>query len=290
MHIRSQDFLVPPGEKVKLKKWPTLVKPVYKTAQQYEKLLRQHVRELSEKQELLYAFDRYAVLLIFQAMDAAGKDGAIKHVMSGVNPQGCQVFSFKHPTPTELDHDFLWRATQSLPERGRIGIFNRSYYEEVLIVRVHPEILASERLPDTEVAAKKIWQQRYRSIVEFENHLHRNGTRIVKFFLHLSKEEQRKRFLARIDNADKNWKFNLADMQERNFWPQYMQAYEECLSATSTTNAPWYVVPADDKENARVLISRIILDTVETLKMRYPAPEPQVRQELQAIRQQLLNE
>jgi PPK2 family polyphosphate:nucleotide phosphotransferase len=290
MHIRSQDFLVPPGEKVKLKKWPTLVKPVYKTAQQYEKLLRQHVRELSEKQELLYAFDRYAVLLIFQAMDAAGKDGAIKHVMSGVNPQGCQVFSFKHPTPTELDHDFLWRATQSLPERGRIGIFNRSYYEEVLIVRVHPEILASERLPDTEVAAKKIWQQRYRSIVEFENHLHRNGTRIVKFFLHLSKEEQRKRFLARIDNADKNWKFNLADMQERNFWPQYMQAYEECLSATSTTNAPWYVVPADDKENARVLISRVILDTVETLKMRYPAPEPQVRQELQAIRQQLLNE
>ncbi len=290
MQIRSKEFLVPPGAKVKLRKWPTLVKPVYKSGQQYEKLLRQHVSELSEKQELLYAHDRYAVLLIFQAMDAAGKDGAIKHVMSGVNPQGCQVTSFKHPSATDLDHDFLWRAAQSLPERGRIGIFNRSYYEEVLIVRVHPEILASERLADTEAAGKKIWQQRYRSIVDMEDHLHRNGTRIVKFFLHLSREEQRRRFLARIDNPDKRWKFNLADMQERNFWPQYMQAYEECLSATSTADAPWYVVPADDKENARLLISRIILDTVEALNMRFPQPDARTRQELAAIRQQLVDE
>jgi len=290
MQIRSKDFLVPQGEKVKLRKWPTLVEPVYKSRQQYDKLLRRHVRELSEKQQLLYAYDRYAVLLIFQAMDAAGKDGAIKHVMSGVNPQGCQVFSFKHPSPTELDHDFLWRTTQSLPERGRIGIFNRSYYEEVLIVRVHPEILASEQLPDNKAAGGKIWQQRYRSIVDMENHLHRNGTRIIKFFLHLSREEQRKRFLDRIDDPDKTWKFNLADMQERNFWPQYMQAYEACLSATSTKNAPWYVVPADDKENARLLISRIILDTFEALKMQFPQPDAQRKQELQAIRQQLAEE
>jgi PPK2 family polyphosphate:nucleotide phosphotransferase len=290
MRIRSKDFLVPQGETVKLKKWPTLVKPVCKSRQQYEKLLHEQVRELSEKQQLLYAYDRYAVLLIFQAMDAAGKDGAIKHVMSGVNPQGCQVSSFKHPSATELEHDFLWRTTQAMPERGRIGIFNRSYYEEVLIVRVHPEILAGERLPDSEAAGKRIWQQRYRSIVDMERHLHRNGTRIVKFFLHLSEEEQRKRFLARLDNPDKIWKFNLADMQERNFWPQYMQAYEACLSATSTNEAPWYVVPADDKENARLLISRIILDTFEDLKMRYPEPDAQLRQELQAIRRQLEQE
>ena len=290
MPIRSKDFLVREGEKVKLKKWPTLVQPVYKSAQHYEELLRAHVRELSEKQQLLYAHDRYSVLLIFQAMDAAGKDGAIKHVMSGVNPQGCQVFSFKHPSATELDHDFLWRTTQALPERGRIGIFNRSYYEEVLIVRVHPEIVAGQRLPDGEIAGKDLWKQRYRSIVDLEHHLHRNGTRIVKFFLHLSPEEQRRRFLARIDNPDKLWKFNLADMQERNFWPQYMQAYEACLGATSTKDAPWYVVPADDKENARLLISRIVLDTFADLKMRYPKPDAQLRQQLEAVRQQLMKE
>jgi PPK2 family polyphosphate:nucleotide phosphotransferase len=290
MPIRSKDFRVPEGQKVKLKQWPTRVEPVYKSSRQYETLLRQHVRELSEKQQLLYAHDRYAVLLILQAMDAAGKDGAIKHVMSGINPQGCQVFSFKHPSATDLDHDFLWRAVQVLPERGRIGIFNRSYYEEVLIVRVHPEILASEQLPDSMAAGKDVWQQRYRSIVDMEDHLHRNGTRIVKFFLHLSQEEQRRRFLARIDNPDKTWKFNLADMQERNFWPQYMKAYEACLSATSTKNAPWYVVPADDKENARLLISRIILDTLEDLDMRYPKPDAKLQQELQVIRQQLMDE
>jgi PPK2 family polyphosphate:nucleotide phosphotransferase len=287
MKISSKNFRVREGQKVNLKRWPTLIELGYQSKQQYEALLQQHVRELSERQQLLYAYDRYAVLVIFQAMDAAGKDGAIKHVMSGVNPQGCQVFSFKHPSATELDHDFLWRATQCLPERGRIGIFNRSYYEEVLIVRVHPEILQSEQLPDCKGDGESVWQERYRSIVDFENHLARSGTRVVKFFLHLSQEEQRKRFLARIDDPERNWKFSAADMQERNFWKQYMQAYEACLSATSTKSAPWYVVPADDKENARLLISQIILDTLGGLKMRYPQPDVQRRQELQAIRAQL---
>lgn len=290
MKIKSKDFRVKEGDKVKLKQWPTLVKPVYKSKEQYQTLLEQQVRELSELQRLHYASNRYAVLLIFQAMDAAGKDGAIRHVMSGVNPQGCQVFSFKHPSAAELEHDFLWRTTQCLPERGRIGIFNRSYYEEVLIVRVHPEILRSQGLPDHLIDEKKIWRDRYRSIVDLENHLHRNGTRIIKFFLHLSEEEQRKRFLARIDEPEKNWKFSQADMVERKFWKQYMQAYEACLSATSTEHAPWYVVPADDKENARLIISRIVLDTFMALEMRYPETDATRREELLAIRRELMEE
>src|ERR1700733_278565 len=200
-------------------------------------------------------------------MDAAGKNGAIKHVMSGINPQGCEVFSFKHPSAEELEHDFLWRAVCRLPERGRIGIFNRSYYEEVLIVRVHPDILRAENLPDKLLDPKSLWTQRYRSITDFEEHLHRNGTRIVKIFLHLSKNEQRKRFLDRIDEPDKNWKFSLADIHERKYWKHYTKAYEECLHATSTHHAPWYVVPADDKENARLIVSRIVLDALEDLKM-----------------------
>jgi PPK2 family polyphosphate:nucleotide phosphotransferase len=290
MKIKINEFQVPEGEKVDLKKWPTLVKPVYESKEQYQQLLEAQVRELSELQQLLYAHDRYSVLLIFQAMDAAGKDGAIKHVMSGVNPQGCQVFSFKHPSATELEHDFLWRTSQCLPERGRIGIFNRSYYEEVLIVRVHPEILRGQGLPDGLVKEKTIWKERYRSIIDLENHLHRNGTRIIKFFLHLSEEEQRMRFLARIDEPDKNWKFSQADIEERKFWKQYMQAYEACLSATSTQIAPWYVVPADDKENARLIISRTILDTLRSLKMRYPETDDKRRQELLSIREQLMKQ
>jgi PPK2 family polyphosphate:nucleotide phosphotransferase len=290
MKIKSKDYLVPEGEKVNLKKWPTLVKPVYESKEQYQGLLETQVGELSELQQLLYASNRYSVLLIFQAMDAAGKDGAIKHVMSGVNPQGCQVFSFKHPSPTELEHDFLWRTSQCLPERGRIGIFNRSYYEEVLIVRVHPEILRGQGLPDALLDEEAIWQDRYRSIVDLENHLYRNGTRIIKFFLHLSEEEQRKRFIERIDEPEKNWKFSQADMVERGFWKQYMQAYEACLSATSTKIAPWYVVPADDKENARLIISRIILDTFKTLKMRYPETDAARKQQLRSIREQLLKQ
>ena len=290
MKIKSKNFRVQEGETVQLKKWPTRVKPVYQSKEQYQELLGEQVAELSELQQLQYASNRYSVLLIFQAMDAAGKDGAIKHVMSGVNPQGCQVFSFKHPSATELEHDFLWRTTQSLPERGRIGIFNRSYYEEVLIVRVHPEILRGQGLPDGLLKEKTIWKERYRSIVDLENHLYRNGTRIIKFFLHLSEEEQRKRFLDRIDEPEKNWKFSLADIEERKFWKHYMQAYEACLSATSTKIAPWYVVPADDKENARLIISRIILDTFKALKMRYPETDAKRRQELLSIRQQLMKE
>ncbi|MBD3812477.1 ADP-polyphosphate phosphotransferase [Thiobacillus sp.] len=290
MKIKSRDFQVQEGKKVNLKKWPTRVKPLYKSKEQYQKLLEDQVSELSALQQLHYASNRYAVLLIFQAMDAAGKDGAIKHVMSGINPQGCQVFSFKHPSATELEHDFLWRTTQSLPERGRIGIFNRSYYEEVLIVRVHPEILRSQGIPDGLLNEKTIWKERYRSIVDLENHLHRNGTRIIKFFLHLSKEEQRKRFIDRIDEPEKNWKFSQADIVERGFWDEYMQAYEACLSATSTQRAPWYVVPADDKENARLIIARIVVDAFKSLGMQYPQTDAQHRQELLSIRQQLVDE
>ena len=287
MKINVKDFQVPEGEKVNLKKSPTLVEPVYKSKKKYHKFLEEHVEELSSLQRLHYASNRYALLLIFQAMDAAGKDGAIRHVMSGVNPQGCQVFSFIHPSATELDHDFLWRTSQCLPERGRIGIFNRSYYEEVLIVRVHPEILRSQGLPDELLDKKTVWKERYRSIVDLENHLYRNGTRIIKFFLHLSEEEQRKRFLDRIDEPEKNWKFSLADIDERKFWNQYMRAYEACLSATSTKNAPWYVVPADDKKNTRLIISRIILDTFKALKMSYPETSSKRQQELLSIRKQL---
>ena len=289
MKISSKDFRVKEGDDVDLGKWPTIVEPVYKSKDQYQKLLEEHVAQLSSLQQLHYASNRYAVLLIFQAMDAAGKDGAIRHVMSGVNPQGCQVFSFKHPSPAELQHDFLWRTTRDLPERGRIGIFNRSYYEEVLIVRVHPEILRSEGIPDAPHGEKAIWRDRYHSIVNLEKHLHVNGTRIVKFYLHLSKEEQRKRFLARIDEPEKNWKFSLADIAERKFWKHYMKAYEECLSTTSTREAPWYVVPADDKENARLIVSQIILDTLEGLEMSYPKTTDERHQELLEIRRQLTN-
>ena len=289
MNINSNDFQVRTGETVKLKKWPTQIIPVYKSKEQYQEILSEHIRKLSAKQSLLYASGRYSLLLIFQGMDAAGKDGAIKHVLTGINPQGCEVFSFKQPCADELAHDFLWRTTVRLPERGHIGIFNRSYYEEVLIVRVHPEILHNEGLPDG-LIGETIWEERYRSIVDLENHLYRNGTRIIKFFLHLSKEEQRKRFLARIDEPEKNWKFGPADIEERKFWSDYRKAYEACLSATSTQEAPWYIVPADDKENARVIVSQIILDTFKALKMSYPETSAKRQQELLSIRHQLMDE
>jgi PPK2 family polyphosphate:nucleotide phosphotransferase len=287
MHIKSGDFRLREGARIDLEQWPTRVDPVYGSNEQYQELLSKHVKALSAQQELLYASDSYAVLLIFQAMDAAGKDGAIAHVMSGVNPQGCQVFSFKHPSATELKHDFLWRTTRDLPERGRIGIFNRSYYEEVLIARVHPQILRGEGLPPAMADEKTLWHERYRSIVNLEKHLDRNGTRIIKFFLHLSKEEQRKRFIARIDSTEKNWKFSLADIEERKFWKDYMRAYEKCLGATSTSYAPWYVVPADDKLNTRLIVSRIVLDTVEALELRYPKTSAARRRELLALRKKL---
>ena len=287
MKIQIGNFRVGEGKNIDLKKWPTEVKPFYKSEKQCKKLLRKRVDEMSDLQGLLYASNRYAILLIFQAMDAAGKDSAIKHVMSGVNPQGCQVFSFKHPSLEELEHDFLWRTTECLPERGRIGIFNRSYYEEVLIVRVHPELLHAQGLPDDALDEDTIWKQRYRSIRDLERHLHRNGTRIVKFFLHLSKEEQRRRFLARIDEPDKNWKFGRSDIEEREHWNDYMGAYEACLSTTSTRQSPWYVVPADDKENARLIISQIILDTLRELKMEYPKLSQDHQKELRSIRRLL---
>jgi PPK2 family polyphosphate:nucleotide phosphotransferase len=282
-NINTKEFRVSPGQEVDLKKWPTLTEPICKSKSDYKKLLEKHIDQLSDLQRLHYASNRWALLLIFQGLDAAGKDGAIRHVMSGVNPQGCEVSSFKQPSADELEHDFLWRTAQRLPERGHIGIFNRSYYEEVLVVKVHPEMLLKQGLTDE----KHIWDERYRSIVDLEAHLHRNGTRIVKFFLHLSKDEQRKRFLERIDEPEKNWKFSMADIHERKFWKHYIKAFEDCLSATSTHHAPWYVVPADDKDNARLIISQIILDTLEGMKMAYPKTTPKRKLELESIRKLL---
>jgi PPK2 family polyphosphate:nucleotide phosphotransferase len=287
MKINSEDFRVRAGKIVELKKWPTWIDPFYKSKENYRERLVEHIEELSVLQNLLYAHNRYALLLIFQAMDAAGKDGAIRHVMSGINPQGCEVFSFKQPSAEELEHDFLWRTTRRLPERGRIGIFNRSYYEEVLIVRVHPEILHAQGIPEELLNEKTVWEGRYRSIVDFEEHMHRNGVRIIKFYLHLSQEEQRKRFLERINKPKKNWKFNQGDIEERKLWKHYTKAYEACLSKTSAQRAPWFVVPADDKENARLIISQVILDTLKKLKMSYPEPTKARRKELLSFRKLL---
>ena len=287
MNIKLDDYRVSGGKKVRLEKRPTATAPLYQSEKQYKELLAAQAAELSAQQRLLYAANGYSLLLVFQGMDAAGKDGAIGHVLAGVNPQGCEVHSFQHPSAEELEHDFLWRTTCRLPARGRIGVFNRSYYEEVLIVRVHPEILRSEGIPGVTDSRESVWEARYRSIVELEKHLYRNGTRVIKFFLHMSKEEQRKRFLARIDDPNKNWKFSQSDIAERGFWDQYMPAYEQCLSATSTKTAPWYVVPADDKYNARLIVSRAVIDTLQALKLSYPKLTSARQSELQAIRRQL---
>jgi PPK2 family polyphosphate:nucleotide phosphotransferase len=288
LKINSKDFRVPSGKKVELDEWPTTVDHFFKSTEQYHELLAAHVEGLSSRQQLHYASGRCALLLIFQGMDSAGKDGAIRHVMSGVNPEGCEVYSFKQPSAEELKHDFLWRTTCRLPERGRIGIFNRSYYEEVLITRVHPAILDTQNLPNRSRNAKHFWRDRYRSIVELEAHLHRNGTQIVKFFLHLSKKEQAKRFLERIDEPDKNWKFSASDIHERKYWQHYMHAYGQCLAETSTHHAPWYSVPADDKDNARLIVSQILMDAFDDLKMAYPKSAPKRLRELQAIGKRLL--
>jgi len=285
--INSAHFRVGAEGRTKLSAYPTRIEPLAKSKKQYRHLLSRHIESLSSLQALHYASHRHALLIIFQGMDAAGKDGAIRHVMSGVNPQGCEVFSFKEPSAEELDHDFLWRTTCRLPERGRIGIFNRSYYEEVLVVRVHPELLRAQGMSADLIGKKSIWKNRYRSIRNLEEHLGQNGTRIVKIFLHLSKGEQRKRFRQRLDDPDKNWKFSLADIQERKYWKEYVLAYESCLSATSTHKAPWYIVPADDKDNARVIVSQIVLDALRGLKPAYPHPSTQRRRELKAIRQRL---
>jgi len=274
-------------KKIDLKELPTRIKPLAKGKQRHQELLAEHVQRLSELQRVLYASGRHSLLLIFQGMDASGKDGAIRHVMSGVNPQGCQVTSFKEPSAEELRHDFLWRTSKRLPERGQIGIFNRSYYEEVLIAKVHPEVLQAQQLPKECLEGKGFWQGRYRSINDMEAHLHRNGTRILKFFLHLSKEEQRRRFLERIDDAAKNWKLSPADIKERGFWKQYRKAYEHCLAATSTQHAPWFVVPADDKEDARLIISGLIIKALESIKMGYPIPDASQRKALKAMRKEL---
>lgn len=287
MRIDLKDYRVRAGERFVLKAWPTSVKPLWKSKKRYKKFLEEQVQELRELQRLHYASNRYSLLLIIQGMDAAGKDGVIRHVMSGVNPQGCQVFSFKQPSAEELDHDFLWRTTRRLPERGRIGIFNRSYYEEVLIVRVHPEILRGQGLPEELLDSQTLWRDRYRSIVDLENHLHRNGTRIIKVFLHLSQDEQRQRFFDRIDEPDKNWKFSLSDVSERKYWEEYMKAFEACIDQTSTQHAPWHVVPADDKKNARLIVSEILLDAFRGLRMAYPKTTEKRRQELKLIRKQL---
>jgi PPK2 family polyphosphate:nucleotide phosphotransferase len=289
-----ESVLVKPGKKLRLKDhdpaWAgdkdVPKKERKKTAKQF---LTEDVAALAQAQDLLYASDSYAILLIFQAMDAAGKDSTIKHVMSGVNPQGCQVYSFKHPSAEELDHNFLWRCSRVLPERGRIGIFNRSYYEEVLIVRVHPEILEAQHIPGAK-PSNKLWEARYEDINHFEHHLVRNGTVILKFFLHLSREEQRRRFLERIQDPNKHWKFSTSDLSERCHWDEYMQAYEDALNATSTDWAPWYVIPADHKWISRAMVAKIVTTTIEGLNLKYPEVSPEKRKQIAAAAKQLASE
>ena len=241
------------------------------------------VGALAELQDKLYAQDRWSLLLIFQAMDAAGKDGAIKHVMSGINPQGCQVFAFKAPSSEDLDHDYMWRCAKALPERGRIGIFNRSYYEETLVVRVHPELLAKQRVPER-LVTKKIWKERFEDIRNFESYLGRNGVLIRKFFLHVSKDEQKRRFLERLDNPDKNWKFSSTDAKERGYWDQYMEAYEDMIRETASPEAPWYVVPADNKWYTRVVVAAAVIDALHSLDLAYPEVDAEKKKDLDAAR------
>ncbi|MEB0267051.1 ADP-polyphosphate phosphotransferase [Cryobacterium sp. 10I5] len=287
MKIDTRDFRVEAGKDADLADRATDVAHVWGADATYKHVLHRHVKKLTALQRLHYASGHYSLLVIFQGMDAAGKDGAIRHVMSGVNPQGCQVFSFKQPSSEELEHDFLWRTTRRLPERGRIGIFNRSYYEEVLVARVHPEILHGEGIPAELINESSIWKERYRSIADLEAHLSRNGTKIVKIFLNLSKEEQASRFRERIDVPEKNWKLTLADIHERGYWDRYISAYEECLTATSSRESPWYVVPADSKKNARLIVSQIIVDALRGLKMAYPVVTAERAQELADIRAEL---
>jgi PPK2 family polyphosphate:nucleotide phosphotransferase len=284
-----EDFRVPEGKKFRLKDRDPGDTGKFHSKDEAQDRLRKGVERLRELQDRLYAQDRWAVLLIFQAMDAAGKDGTIEHVMSGINPQGCQVYSFKVPSSEELDHDFMWRTNRCLPERGRIGVFNRSYYEEVLVARVHPRILAAQKLPPP-LVTKRIWEQRFEDIRNAERYLARNGTVIRKFFLHISKDEQRKRFLARLDDPEKHWKFSLGDVQEREHWDSYMEAYEEMLEATSTDDAPWYVVPANRKWFTRMAVADIIVDTLEGMDLNYPRVTAEKLAELKAARKTLEKE
>jgi PPK2 family polyphosphate:nucleotide phosphotransferase len=279
--MNTDKFLVKEGSKFDLKKHPTGFTGDYTDKKQAVKDLQKNVERLRELQDVLYAADTYSLLIIFQAMDAAGKDGAIEHVMSGVNPQGCQVVSFKQPSAEERDHDYLWRCQKALPERGKIGIFNRSHYEEVLVVRVHPEILQGSQLPDAIKNDKEIWTKRFQHIRDWEQHLSENGTHILKFFLNVSREEQKQRFLSRINEPEKNWKFSMSDAKERGHWDEYMKAYTEALSATSTKLAPWYVIPADKKWFTRLAVSEIIVRKLESLGLRYPVVTDAHKAELQ---------
>lgn len=280
MKIDHNDFVAAENEKVDLLSRKTLTSPYYTSKKHYKKMLAQEIGEMSKLQKIHYAHNKYSLLIIFQAMDAAGKDSTIRRVMSGINPQGCSVHSFKQPSAEELDHDFLWRTNKRLPERGMIGIFNRSYYEEVLIVKVHPEILAKQTLPARINEDENIWEKRYRSINDMEKHLYNNGTRIIKFFLHISKEEQKKRFLRRIDKDHKNWKFSKNDVNERKYWDDYMKVYAQCLSNTSKKHSPWYIVPADDKKNMHLIVSQIIVDTFKKLEISYPEMSAEHKAEL----------
>jgi PPK2 family polyphosphate:nucleotide phosphotransferase len=279
----TKAFRVTDGKQFRLKDWDPGDTRGFKSREKAQEALTQGIARLREDQDKLYAQDRWALLLIFQAMDAAGKDSTIKHVMSGVNPQGCQVSSFKAPSAEELDHDFMWRTTRRLPERGQIGIFNRSYYEEVLVVRVHPEILAKQRLPE-KIVTKDIWKERYEDINAFERYLTRNGTVVRKFFLHVSKEEQKQRFLERLAEPEKNWKFSLQDVIEREHWDTYMQVYEDMIRSTSTEATPWYVVPADHKWFTRVVVAEVIADTLESLNLTYPKVDAEKKKELETAR------
>ena len=291
-NIDTKDFLIAGKKKMRLKDHKTKIKDVYEDKSDYEVLIREFQEEINDLQRMMYAHDRYSLLLVFQAMDAAGKDGTIRAIMSGVNAHGIAVHAFKRPSDEELDHDFLWRTTKSLPQRGRIGIFNRSYYEEVLVVRVHPEILQGAQKLPKEVTKDlgDVWRRRYESICDFEKHLYRNGTRVVKFFLHLSRDEQRDRFIDRIDEAEKNWKFSEADVKERGYWDDYQDAYEDAINATSTKKAPWYVVPADDKKNMRLIVAQVVLEQLRSLDMHFPEVSSQRREELQQYRQRLLED
>jgi PPK2 family polyphosphate:nucleotide phosphotransferase len=283
----SKPYRIDHGKNFRLKDFDPCATTHIHSKPQAEKLLAQSITEMAEHQDKLYAQDRWGVLLIFQAMDAAGKDGAIKHVMSGVNPQGCQVYSFKAPSAEDLDHDYFWRTSKCLPERGHIGIFNRSYYEETLIVRVHPEILQNERLPDS-LVGKDLWQNRFEDIRSFERYLSNNGIMVRKFFLNVSKKEQKRRFLERLDQPEKNWKFSANDLTERQYWDDYMHAYEEMIAATSTKLSPWYVVPADNKWYTRLVVAAAIVDTLKDLKLAYPEVDPGKRKQLAAAKKELL--
>jgi PPK2 family polyphosphate:nucleotide phosphotransferase len=288
--IRTDALRVRPGRKIRMSEWPTDISPLYRSKEHGDELLNERRERLEALQDRLYVAHRHSLLIVLQGMDASGKDSVIKHVMSGVNPQGCQVHSFKVPAGEELEHDFLWRCVLRLPGRGRIGIFNRSYYEETLVVRVHPELLPAQGLPKTEASRKAFWQERFQSIVDFERHLHRSQTRIFKFFLHVSKDEQRKRLKARVEDPQKHWKASLQDVLERSRWAEYQRAYADCLSATSTAHAPWHVIPADDKHNARLLVSQVVVEGLEKLRPTYPMVTPERRQELGKIRRLLKHE